>query len=40
MFLKVLMILKNTNQFSNKEIFNSNEKLIKYLDKIMKIKDS
>jgi hypothetical protein len=32
MFLKVL-ILKNINQFSNNENFNSNEKLIKCLEK-------
>ncbi len=40
MFVKVLMILKNTNQFLNNENFNSNEKLIKCLEKIlMKIKN-
>jgi hypothetical protein len=40
MFLKVLMILKNINQFLNKRIFNSNEKLVKCLEEIMKIKIS
>ncbi len=32
MFLKVLKILKIINQFLNKRIFNSNEKLIKCLE--------
>jgi hypothetical protein len=33
MLLKVLKILKIINQFLNKRIFNSNEKLTKYLEK-------